>query len=317
MLLGRVRGLSRGWALGYLLALPVLAAQGRLAASEVQAKPQRLDRIVAVVGPSIILESDLLRELKLSPLIAARLSEFTRRPTPEEIAQIQAELRPKILETLVGDELILLEAQKYPSLALSDAELEGYLLNIAKGNQMESIAQLRQEVERSGDYGSWAQYRSTMRRQVGVYKIEVSLVPVPDVTETEIRAHYRELGKGEEAKVRAQRWLFDTENAAKAQLSAIKGEAAQDGTEVEITPGSSLPAVEEALFSAAQGDVVGPVSLGNRWAVFVVNEVVESKLAPYESVRDQLARKLEEERRIKATAAYRETLRSNTHVELR
>lgn len=282
-----------------------------------QAKPQRLDRIVAVVGPSIILESDLLRELKLSPLIAARLAEFTRRPTPQEIAQIQAELRPKILETLVGDELILLEAQKYPSLALSDAELEGYLLNIAKGNQMDSIAQLRQEVERSGDYGSWAQYRATMRRQVGVYKIEVSLVPVPDVTETEIRAHYRELGKGEEAKVKARRWLFDSEKAAQAQIDALKANPEQEGTDIELSPGASVPAVEDALFSAKQGDVVGPVALGRRWAVFAVQEVVESKLAPYESVRDQLQRKLEEERRKKATSAYRDQLRSNTHVEIR
>lgn len=305
----RVNRSALGVALGWALATA--------AVPQVQAKPQRLDGIVAVVGPSIILESDLLRELKLSPLIAARLAEFTRRPSPQEIAQIQAELRPKILETLVGDELILLEAQKYPSLALSDAELEGYLLNIAKGNQMDSIAQLRQEVERSGDYGSWAQYRSTMRRQVGVYKIEVSLVPVPDVTETEIRAHYREMGKGEEAKVKARRWVFDTEQAAKAQIAALQASPELEGPEVELSPGASTPAVEDALFSAKQGDVVGPLALGTRWAVFSVQEVVESKLAPYETVRDQLQRKLEEERRLKATAAYREQLRSNTHVEIR
>lgn len=310
------RGIGLGW-IRVLVVGSVLAGGASQFGGQVQAKAQRLDRIVAVVGPSIILESDLLRELKLSPLIAARLAEFTRRPTPQEIAQIQAELRPKILDTLVGDELVLLEAQKYPSLALSDAELEGYLLNIAKGNQMDSVAQLRKEVERTGEYGSWAQYRSTMRRQVGVYKIEVSLVPVPDVTETEIRAHYRELGKGEEAKVQARRWLFDTKQAAEKHLERLKAQPDLEGTEVELSPGSSVPAVEDALFSAKQGDVIGPIALGNRFAVFAVQEVLESKLAPYETVRDQLRRKLEDQRRLKATAAYREQLRSNTHVEIR
>lgn len=283
-----------------------------------QAKPVRLDRIVAVVGPSIILESDLLRELKLSPLIAARMAQFTRRPTPQEIAAVQQELRPKILQTLIGDHLVLLEAEKYPSLALSDAELEAYLLNIAKGNQMKSVADLRSEVERSGDYGSWAEYKSTMRRQVGVYKIEVSLVPIPDVTETEIRAHYRELGKGEEAKVRARRWVFDSEAQAQAQVEALaKTPESEGGQEVELLRGASAPAIEDALFSAKAKDAVGPLQVGSHWLVFAVDEVVESKLAPYESVRDQLQAKLKQERRTKATEQYRDKLRASNHVEIR
>lgn len=282
-----------------------------------QAKPQRLDRIVAVVGPSIVLESDLLRELKLSPLIAARMAQFTRRPTPQEIAELQAELRPKILQTLIGDQLVLLEAQKYPSLALSEAELEAYLLNIAKGNQMASVDDLRKEVERAGEYGSWSQYKSTMRRQVGVYKVEVSLVPVPDVTETEIRAHYRELGQGEEAMVKTRRWIFENAAQAKAQLAALKADPKLEGQEVDFKRGALAPALEDAVFSAAQGDFVGPIQIGNRWMVFAIDEVVESKLAAYETVRDQLRRKLEEERRVKATAQYREKLRANNHVEIR
>lgn len=285
--------------------------------SKAHARPVRLDRVVAVVGPSIILESDLNRELKLSPLIAARLAEFTRRPTPSEIAEIQRELRPKILETLIGDQLVLLEAQKYPSLALSDGELEAYLLNIAKGNQMQSVDELRREVERSGDYGSWSQYKDTMRRQVGVYKIEVSLVPVPDVTETEIRAHYRELGQGEEASVKARRWVFPSQAEAQAHLTKLGQTPNLEGESMEFTRGASAPALEDALFKAAANDRVGPIQIGRNWLVFAVDEVRESKLAAYETVKDQLRAKLEQARRSRATAQYREKLRANNHVEIR
>lgn len=302
-----VRGFL-GMGLAALLSAPAPAAA---------AKAFSLDRIVAVVGPRIILESDLRRELALSPLVAARLAQFTSRPSEEQMQAIREELRPQVLEALIGDNLVLLEAEKYPSLALSDAELQAYLLNIAKGNQMKSVDDLKREVESAGEYGSWAEYKATMRRQVGVYKVEVSLVPVPDVTETELRAKYRELGKDEQAKVRARRWVFETKSQAQAQVQALQVDPKAQGTLVELSPGRSAPAVDEALFAAKEGELVGPLPVGNQWMVFAVEKVEASNLAPYEDVREQLRQKMDQERRKKATQQYRDTLRANHHIEIR
>lgn len=305
------QGLFRG-ALSLGLAALLLAPMPAAAAKTVS-----LDRIVAVVGPRIILESDLRRELSLSPLVAARMAQFTSKPSDAQLQAIREEMRPQVLEALIGDNLVLLEAEKYPSLALSDAELEAYLLNIAKGNQMKSVDDLKREVQASGEYGSWAEYKATMRRQVGVYKIEVSLVPVPDVTETELRAKYRELGKDEQAKVQARRWVFETKSQAQSQVEALQANPKAQGSLVELSPGNSAPAVDDALFSAKSGEVLGPLPVGRQWMVFAVDEVKASSLAPYEDVREQLRQKMDTERRSKATQQYRDTLRANHHIEIR
>lgn len=190
------------------------------------AKAWLVDRIIAVVGPRVILQSELAIELQISPLVASRLMALGGgRPSPETVAKVQKELEPAVLDALIGDQLILLEGEKYPTLALSDAELQSYLVNIAQGNNLGTVDKLREEVERSGQYGGWAQYRKTMRRQVGVYKVQVSLVPSAEVSDAEVLAHYRELGRGEDAKVVVHRWVFGGDAAqskAQAALRALK-----------------------------------------------------------------------------------------------
>ncbi|MCA9687675.1 MAG: peptidyl-prolyl cis-trans isomerase, partial [Myxococcales bacterium] len=171
-----------------------------------------------------------------------------------------------------------------------------YYLELARGAQLAGVAELRQAVEQSGRYGTWIDYRNKLREDIILYKLQGMLLNV-SVTDAQILERYRELSKGEEAKIAVRRLVFRAGDDAKQRDAVFKQaktvvrrigdgetvetlatELGQNAEPETLTRSSvSLP-IGERLFKAKVGDVVGPLASGQGYVVFVVDEVMTSDL---------------------------------------
>ena len=311
-----------------LIALPCL-----LTPAAADAEPVVLDRVVAVVDDEIILQSDLDRWLMFDEDIAFELSKL-QNPTEDQLMRKVAELTPLALDNLIGRMLMLDQAATF-QVGATDQEVDAYLQQLARGAQLAGVAELRQAVEQSGRYGTWIDYRNKLREDIILYKLQGMLLNV-SVTDAQILERYRELSKGEEAKIAVRRLVFRAGDDAKQRDAVFKQAKAVvrrigDGETVEtlatelgqnaepetLTRSSvSLP-IGERLFKAKVGDVVGPLASGQGYVVFVVDEVMTSDLLGFEEAKGRLQAALEDEARQKALRDLYEKLRARSHVDIR
>ena len=147
-------------------------------------------------------------------------------------------------------------------------------------------------VEKTGEFGSWSRYKASLKRQIGVYKViyNPNFVPRSAITEAQVKAKYREMIKGEEARAKVvalslgdvQSVGVDSPNVA-AVLKALRhgkdiaelaSSKKMNSRELEFIEGQGIPALEQAVFAAKQGDVIGPLVVDNQ---VMVGRVVEMR----------------------------------------
>jgi parvulin-like peptidyl-prolyl isomerase len=85
-------------------------------------------------------------------------------------------------------------------------------------------------------------------------------------------------------------------------------EATQDqgGLRSDVAEGQNEPALDEAIFSAAPGEVVGPIEGESGYYVIQVEEVTEASQAPLEEVQDQIVQTLQQGISTDAITRFRE-----------
>ncbi len=328
----------RTFAQAVLLSLPCVCAgavalPGLLTPSVAQADPAVLDRIIAVVGDELILQSDLDRWLMFDEDVAMELAKL-KNPNEAQLMRKVAELTPGSLDNLIGRTLMLGQAVTFQVTA-TDQEVEAYLQQLARGAKLGGIDELRQAVEQSGRYGTWGEYRTKLREDIILYKLQGMMLNIA-VSDAQVLDRYRQLSKGEEAELEVRRLVFHAGDDAQERdrvfkqakaivrrLSAGGGvdEVAQElGQTVEaetLTRSQVSRPIGERLFKAEAGDVVGPLRSGQGYVVFVVDEVIASDLLGFEEAKDQLHRILEDEARQKALTDLYEQLRGHAHVDIR
>ena len=81
--------------------------------------------------------------------------------------------------------------------------------------------------------------------------------------------------------------------------------------------GDIAPALEDAVFAAQKGAVVGPLGSGQGYVVYRIVEQLESAALGYEEAKDRIREQLENEAYLKAEADLREQLRAKAHVDVR
>jgi parvulin-like peptidyl-prolyl isomerase len=84
-----------------------------------------------------------------------------------------------------------------------------------------------------------------------------------------------------------------------------------------VARGDIAPALEDAIFSAKAGQVVGPLASGAGYAVFKVLEHQASAALSYEEAKDRIRDQLENEAFIKAQSDLRQQLRAKAHIDIR
>lgn len=315
--------------------LPLVLGLCLLAASPARAGTL-LDRVVAVVNDEVILLSELETALRSSEALQARVQQLGQGATQQQIDQVIREERAKTLDDLVKISLVKKEAQRF-QIEVSEGDVERYLQSLAQANNFKSVAELRKAVEESGEYGAWSDYRQDIRDQLIVYKTTQSLANFA-VTDAAVREQYRKMTRGEASKVEVERFLFTAEEAtapardaaySKAQVTArrlrsgeavdaVAAELALAGTTRKtIGRGEVAPAVEDAIFAAQQGSVVGPLETGQGFLVLKIVQHMSSDVLSFEQAKENIRTQLEEQAFNKAAEDFRNGLLAKAHVDIR
>ena len=302
----------------------------------VQAEGVLLDRVVAVVNDEVVLQSELEVALRMSPQLQERIGQLGQSATPQQAEQVMREERANTLNDLIKNLLVKKEAARF-QIEVSEGEVDRYLQSLAQQNNFQSIAELRKAVEESGEYGAWADYRQDIRDQLIIYKTTQSLANFA-VTDAAVREQYRKMTRGEESKVEVERFLFTSDQGTaaardaaytKAQgtarrlrageaVTALASEYGLDGkTRRQIGRGEVAPAVEDAIFAAQQGAVVGPLETGQGYLVLKIVQHMSSDVLSFEQAKERIRGALEEEAFQKASEDFRNGLLAKAHIDIR
>lgn len=313
----------------------LLAAPAVLVSRPAGAEPVVLDRIVAVVNDDIILASDLDEWMMYDDNVLTELATLqSQNASEDQLFRRFEELRPAALDELIARKLMLAQAPTF-QIGASETEVDAYLANLARNAGLAGVPELKRAVEDSGRYGTWPQYRAKLHDDIVIYKFLGMMLNV-SVSDQQVLDRYRQLSKGEEARMRVRRLSFaasedPAERDAQLKLAkavvrrlgegedpdAIAVELGQDTEPEEVTRSSVSRPIGERLFAASAGAVVGPLESGQGYVVFIVDEVITSDLLGFEQAKDALRQQLENEVQAKAKADLQEQLRGRAHVDIR
>jgi peptidyl-prolyl cis-trans isomerase SurA len=297
--------------------------------------PVRLDGIAAVVNDEIILLSELDDALAIDPRLQEAVQALGPNPTPAKVALVTAEIRQKVLDDYIDRKLVLMEGVRL-GISPGQREVDAYLDRVAKGNEMGDIAGLRKAVEESGEYGTWEEYVNKLREDIIWYQTTQVLVNW-SVSDAQVREQYRKLARGEDEKVEAFAFDFrpardDAPSRDRARalaesivrrlqsgddVAAIATELTQDDEPVRIARGELPPTLEDALFAAKDGSIVGPLPSGQGFRVYKLIKHLASDVVPFEQAKDAIRAQLEFEAEERARADFSRTLRAKAHIEPR
>ena len=318
-----------------LLASLLLASASPLAATAAPSSRIVLDRVVAVVGDQIILQSELDRQTVRHPAYQEAMSELPQDASAELVAQKRTEVEALVLDDLIDLELLRAEGRRF-DMRVTEQDIDQALPNVAAQYGL-TVAELKQQVEASDEYASWNEYREDMRDQILQYRVTQTLATW-SVSEAQVREHYRKMTRDESAKVKVHQFTFNAASAeaedrdrafanAQAVARRLRDGEAPDAVATSITYGRETertigrgdiaPSLETSIFAAKPGEVVGPTASGQGYVVFVVVEQVESAALDYEKAKERIREQLEAQAFYKAEQELRRQLRAKAHIDIR
>jgi parvulin-like peptidyl-prolyl isomerase len=297
-----------------------------------------LERVVAVVNNSIILQSEL--DARLAPL----QQEAQQIADPAERKRRLAKLAGQVLDEMVNDELVV-QAAEAAKIEVDSGEVQAALDGIKQNNKLDDAA-LAAALAQQG-YTLQA-YKADLRRQLlALRAINQLVAPKVNVTEEDIRARYDELAR-RSAGISAVRLshiliklgdhpteqsIADAKEVAAKAIARVKGgepfgdvakqmsqdpsTAAQGGELGWFERGSINPEWEPIVFSMEKGDVRGPVTGSDGLHVFYVTEIKKSELQPFSEMKEQLGRELRRRETDKAKATWLEDLRKKAYIDIK
>ena len=301
-------------------------------------KKEHLDRVVAVVNDSIILQSEL--DARLVPVRA----EAAQIADPQERHRREAKLASQVLDEMVNEELIV-QAAEEAKIEVDSSEVQAALDEIKQQNNLDD-AGLSQALAQQGY--TMAGYKADLRRQLLRLRAVNQLVaPKVNVSEEDIRARYNEMQRRSEAVSAVQlshilvklpdhpteQQLDEAKDKVAKAMDMVKGgqafaDVAKQVSEDPSTAssggalgwfqrGSMDPAWEQIVFSMQKGDMRGPVTGPQGLHILYVTDIKQSDMKPYDQMKDQLQRELKRRELDKATQNWTEELRKKAYIDIK
>jgi peptidyl-prolyl cis-trans isomerase SurA len=301
-------------------------------------KKEHLERVVAIVNDSIILQSEL--DARMVPVIA----EAQQIADPQERHRRMAKLASQVLDEMVNEELIV-QAAEAAKLEVDSSEVQAALDEIKQQNNLDD-AGLQQALAQQGY--TLQGYRADLRRQILRLRAVNQLVaPKVQITDEDVRARYDQMSRRSEAVSAVQlshiliklpehpteQQLADAKDKASKAMDRVKaGEAfAAVAKEVSEDPstsanggelgwfqrGSINPDWEQIVFSMNKGDMRGPVTGPQGLHVFYVTDIKQSELKPYDQMKEQLQRELKRRELEKQTQTWTDELRKKAYIDIK
>jgi peptidyl-prolyl cis-trans isomerase SurA len=307
-------------------------------ASPNSGKKVHLERVVAIVNDSIILQSEL--DARLQPV----LQEAQQIPDENERKRRIAKLTGQVLDEMVNEQLIV-EAAEQSKIEVDSSEVQAALDEIKQQNNLDD-AGLQQALVQQGY--SLQNYKADLRRQLLRFRAVNTIVsPKVNVTEEDIRARYDQMQRRSEqiSAVRisdiliklpdhpTEQQITDAKAKATAALDRVKGgddfaAVAKEVSDDDSTKasggelgwferGSVNPDWEGIVFAMDKDEVRGPVSGPQGLYVLKVTEVKKSDLKPYAEMKEQLSRELRRRELDKQTQTWVDELRKKAYIDIK
>ncbi len=297
-----------------------------------------LERVVAVVNDSVILQSEL--DARLIPLRAEaeQITDLTERK------RRLAKLASQVLDEMVNEELIVQSAEQ-AKIEVDSQEVQAALDQIKEENKLDD-AGLAQALAAQGY--TLQNYKADLRRQLLRLRAVNQLVaPKVQVTEEDVKARYDQMQRRSDAvsagrlshilvKLSAhptEQELADAKDKAAKAITRVKGgevfakvaeemsddaSTAKTGGELGWFERGSIQADwEPIVFAMDKGDVRGPVTGSQGLEVFYVSEIKKSALKPFAEMKEQLTRELRRRELDKATQTWLEELRKRAYIDIK
>jgi peptidyl-prolyl cis-trans isomerase SurA len=297
-----------------------------------------LERVIAIVNDSIILQSEL--DARLTPVRA----EAEQIQDPGERKRRLAKLASQVLDEMVNEELIV-QAAEGAKIDVESSEVQAALDEIKQQNNLDD-AGLAQALGAQGY--TLQNYKADLRRQLMRLRAVNTIVqPKIQITEEDVHARYDQMQRRSEAvsAVRLSDILIKLpDHATEQQINDAKDKAgkavervkagedfaavAKDMSDDDSTKqtggelgwferGSINPDWEQIVFSMEKGDVRGPVSGPQGLYVFLVTDIKKSELKSYAEMKDQLTKELRRRELDKQTQTWVEELRKKAYIDIK
>jgi parvulin-like peptidyl-prolyl isomerase len=288
-----------------------------------------VERVIARVNGDIITQSELE---------ARQVAEVqSNRIPPERIEAFLRENNSRILQEAI-DELLIVQKAADLGMRMRPEYIREVIEGIKKENNISSDEAFQEQLRREGmslDDLKRNIERSIMRRQV----LSRELDSKTSVTEVEARADY-EARKDEYTKpasVRLQEISVKSESGDALALARQLVERARAGEDFGalarahsasstrasggdlglLLKGEINPDVEKIVFSLSPGSVSEPFPAGEGFQIFRVIERTEGSVVPFEDVKADILRKLNQARTSEAYEKFVEGLRKTAIVDLK
>lgn len=297
-----------------------------------------IDRVVAVINDSVILNSEMMR--RVAPLTR----DLDGVADPAERKRRKDKLRSQVLEEMINEELIIQSAAE-SKLEVAAKEVQNALEEIKTQNKLDDN-QLAEALRLQGY--TMASYRSDVRRQILRLRAVNTLVrPRVTVTDDDVRARYDSTSRRSASvkRIKLRHILIGLpERATEAQLAEAKRKAADIMEKVRggadfarlaadesadestrysggelgwIERGSIDTEWEVIVFAMNQGEVRGPITGPRGLHVFQVTEVERNQQKPFAEVKEQLRNEIYRKEMDRQTRLWLDELREKAHIQVK
>lgn len=297
---------------------------------------QLLEGIVVRVGDRIITRTQYERRL------ADIYREIDQGQPADRAAALKAEAKTNLVQDMINELLIKDRADRL-GVTVTDAEVKEAVTRLKQQYGINNDEQFDASLKQSGL--TRGEMEARLRDTIVSNKVfGRELRSREDLNDAELRerynrekdryrlperAHLREIvvlrpedpAKVEEARTKANELA---ESARKptvnfANLATNMSEASsreQGGDLGEVAKGDLVAAIDTAVFSAANGAVVGPIETKSAWHILKVEQRLPSEVPSFDTVKDRLRRDVSEETFQRDYKAYIETLRKDAFIQI-
>ena len=329
--------------LALVLACATVLGTPRAVRADAAAKPALdhtyvVDRVVAIVNDTVILESELRTRL------SALLPDLQNITDPKERARRLDKLKTQMLDEMVNEELIV-QAANEAKIEVEPSEVQAALDEIKKQNKLDD-AGLAAALSEQG-YTMQA-YREDLRRQIMRMRAINQLVrPKVNITDEDVKAKYDEMARRSNAVSSVQlahilikvpdrateQQLAEAKDKASTAIQRVKAgedfaKVAADMSDDEATKntggqlgwferGSVSPDWEAVIFSMAKGEVRGPVAGPQGLEVFYAVDLKQNAIQPFDQLKDKIKDDLQRREMDKQTQNWVDELKKKAYIDIK
>jgi parvulin-like peptidyl-prolyl isomerase len=307
----------------------VLGLTATVASAEV------LEGIVVRVGDRIITRSQYERRLRDA------YSDIERSAPADKKVALREEARLSLVNELISELLIKDRADRL-NLTISDTEIKEAVNRLKQQYGITTDAQFEESLRTSGL--TRADMESRLRDTLITQKVfSRELRQRDQLTDAELRdrynrekehyrlperAHLREIvvmkpesGSADEARTRANEVAeaarkAGTDFANLATTMSESGTRDKGGDLGEINRGDLVAAIDQAVFNAQSGAIVGPIETKSAFVIMKVEQRLPSEVPAFDSVKDKLRQDASEETFERDYKAYIDSLRKDAFVQI-